>query len=64
MGDVTNIQRVSDDFKTLGQELERELDIRPLGENEQRPDGYYSVDHYLGGALKKPVANPKRFWLF
>jgi hypothetical protein len=64
MGEVTNSQPVSDDFKTLGQELERELNIRPLGENEQRPDGYYSVDHYLGGALKKPVANPKRSWFF
>ena len=43
MGDVTNVQPVSDDFKKLGHELEREFDIRPLGETNSVPDGYYSV---------------------
>ncbi len=64
MGEVINSQPVSDDFQALGQELEREFNIRPLDENEQRPDGYYSVDHYFGGSLKKSVANAKKFWLF
>lgn len=57
---VTNGRLVSDAVKEMAQELAREYNIRPLGENEQRPDGYYSVDHYFGGALKKPLADTKK----
>ena len=64
MAEITTSQPVSDELKALGHKLEQEFNIRPLREDEQRPDGYYSVDHYLGGALKKPAANPKRFWFF
>ena len=55
-----NIQPVSDAVKDMALELAREYGIRPLPEGEQRPDGYYSVGIYSGGALKKPVANLKK----
>jgi hypothetical protein len=55
-----NAQRVSDAVKEMALELAREYGVRPLPEGEQRPDGYYSVGIYTGGALKKPMANPKR----
>jgi hypothetical protein len=51
-----NVQPVSDAVKEMALELAREYDIRPLPEGERRPDGYYSVGIYTGGALKKPVA--------
>jgi hypothetical protein len=60
MGKVTKGQLVSDAVKEMAQEFAREYQIRPLAENEQRPDGYYSVDHYFGGALKKPLADTKK----
>lgn len=63
MGRVTKGQLVSDAVKEMAQELAREYQIRPLGENEQRPDGYYSVDHYTGRALKKPAADREKNWL-
>jgi hypothetical protein len=63
MGKPPNSQPVSDAVKEMAQELAREYHIRPLGEDEQRPDGYYSVDHYFGGALKKPLADKKNNWL-
>ena len=52
-------QPVSDAVKEMAQQFAREYHIRPLGENEQRPDGYYSVDHYTGRALKKPRTSTK-----
>ena len=54
-----NVQPVSDAVKEMALELAREYGIRPLPEGKQPPDGYYSVGIYTGGALKKPVANPK-----
>jgi hypothetical protein len=59
MGKPPNSQHVSDAVKEMAQELAREYHIRPLGDEEQRPDHYYSVDHYFGGALKKPRADSK-----
>jgi hypothetical protein len=55
-----NVQPVSDAVKEMALELAREYGIRPLPEGEQRPDGYYSVGIYTGGALKKPVATSKK----
>ena len=55
-----NAQPVSDAVKEMALELAREYGIRPLPEGEQRPDGYYSVGIYTGGALKKPAANSRR----
>jgi hypothetical protein len=63
MGKATKGQLVSDAVKEMAQEFAREYQIRPLGENEQRPDGYYSVGHYTGRALKKPTAGAKKSWL-
>jgi hypothetical protein len=37
---------VSDAVREMALELVREERIRPLGSDEQRPDGYYSVGHY------------------
>ncbi len=55
-----NVQPVSDAVKEMALELAREYGIRPLPEGEQRPDGYYSVGIYTGGALRKPAANVKK----
>jgi hypothetical protein len=55
-----NAQSVSDPVKEMALQLAREYGIRPLAEGEQPPDGYYSVGIYTGGALKKPVAKPKK----
>ncbi|MEA2787358.1 MAG: hypothetical protein QOF71_3462 [Candidatus Eremiobacteraeota bacterium] len=55
-----NTQPVSDAVRQMALELAREYDVRPLSEGEQRPDGYYSVGIYTGGALKKPVANSRK----
>lgn len=37
---------VSDAVRDMALELVHEERIRPLGADEQRPDGYYSVGHY------------------
>jgi hypothetical protein len=55
-----NVQAVSDAVKEMGLELAQEYGIRALPVGEQRPDGYYSVGIYTGGALKKRAANPKK----
>jgi hypothetical protein len=39
---------VSDAVRDMALELMREEHIAPLGDAEQRPDGYYSVGHYTG----------------
>jgi hypothetical protein len=44
-------QGVSDAVKQMALELEREYDIQPLGEAEERPDGYYTVGHYTGRSV-------------
>ena len=55
-----NAQPVSDAVKEMALELAREYGIRPLPEGERRPDGYYSVGIYTGGALKKPAGDTRR----
>jgi hypothetical protein len=43
---------IPESLKQLGVDLEREYGIKPLREGEERPDGYYTPNHYTSHGLR------------
>ena len=42
----------TDSLVSLGRKYARELGIKPLGDGEDRPDSFYTTNHYTGTSAR------------
>jgi len=59
-GSIRRSAGISDELKALGRAIAKKKGIRPLQPDEERPLGYYSVNHYTGKSGFKPGATVKK----